>query len=222
MAQATESAFLDAGGQGMTVNDLAERFGPLPLARIRFNPFPGTATEQDVVEIREREDRLYELVDGVLVEKAMGAYESYLAMLLGRLLGNHVADGKLGVILGADGMMRLMPGLIRIPDLSFIVRERLPGGRVPRTPMAERAPDLAVEVISKSNTPREMAQKLEEYFAAGAREVWHIYPDSRELHLFTAADTVHVYQETDVLCGTPLLPGFRLSLAEYFAEPAEE
>ncbi len=70
----------------------------------------------------------------------MGAYESYLAMLLGRLLGNHVADGKLGVILGADGMMRLMPGLIRIPDLSFIVRERLPGGRVPRTPMAECAP----------------------------------------------------------------------------------
>lgn len=175
MAQATESTFLDAEGQGMTVSDLAERFGPIPLARIRFNPFPGTATEQDVVEIRKREDRLYELVDGVLVEKAMGAYESYLAMLLGRLLGNHVADGKSGVILGADGMMRLMPGLIRIPDLSFIARERLPGGRVPRTPMAERAPDLAVEVISKGNAPREMSQKLKEYFAAGARGLAHLF-----------------------------------------------
>ena len=62
----------------MTVADLLELFGPMPAGRIRTSPQPGTATEQDVIDIEERESRLCELVDGVLVEKTAGYYESYL------------------------------------------------------------------------------------------------------------------------------------------------
>jgi len=62
MAQMTEPDLAE-----WTAADLVERFGPIPLRRIRSDPAPGTATEEDVVEIHLREDRLYELVDGVLV-----------------------------------------------------------------------------------------------------------------------------------------------------------
>src|SRR3990167_2746304 len=143
-----------------TAVDLAERFGPIPLHRIRADPPPGTACEDDVVEIHDREDRLYELVDGVLGEKDMGTYEAYLALLLGSLLRDHVARHNLGIGLGADGMLRLVPGLVRIPDVSFISWKKLPGRKVPRAAMAELAPDLAIEIISRGNTAKEMDRKL--------------------------------------------------------------
>ena len=69
-----------------------------------------------MIGIHDREDRLCELVDGVLLEKTVGTYESYLALLL----GNFVDENNLGIVLGADGMMRLVPGLVRIPNVSFI------------------------------------------------------------------------------------------------------
>ena len=82
-----------------TAADLVERFGPIPLDRVRHDPAPGTATEDHVVEIHDREDRLYELVDGVLVEKTVGIYESYLAAFLVRLIGNFVEENDLGIVL---------------------------------------------------------------------------------------------------------------------------
>ena len=129
-----------------------------------------------MIEIHLREDRLYELVDGILVEKTVGAYEAYLAALLIQLLGAFARANHLGIVLGPDGMMRLSPGLVRIPNVSFISWDRLPGRKVPRTPMANLAPDLAVEVISKSNTAKEMENKLLDYFSTGVRAVWHVYP----------------------------------------------
>ena len=153
-----------------TAADLVERFGPIPLARIRQDPPPGSATEEDVVQIHAHEDILCELVDGVLVEKTVGTYESYLALLLIRLIGNFVEEKDLGIVLGADGMMRLAPGLVRIPDAAFISWQRLPERRIPRQAVWNLAPDLAVEVISKFNTPEEMQRKLQDYFVAGVRQ----------------------------------------------------
>ena len=66
---------------GWTAVDLVERFGAIPLSRVVQNPAPGTATEQDVIDLDEHEDRLCELIDGTLVEKTVGAYESYLGSL---------------------------------------------------------------------------------------------------------------------------------------------
>ena len=203
-----------------TAVDLAARFGPIPLHRIRNNPPPGTAREEDVVEIHDREDRLCELVDGVLVEKDMGTYEAYLAVLLGRLVGNFVAEHKFGIVLGPDGMMRLAPGLVRIPDVSFISWDRLPGGRVPRAAIAALAPDLAVEVISRGNTAEEMKSKLSEYFAAGVRLVWYVYPTPREVFVYSSPERHTVLGEQDCLSGGDVLPGFSLPLREFFAEPS--
>lgn len=202
-----------------TAADLVDHFGAMPLHRIRFEPFPGTATEDDVIALHDRENRLFELVDGVLVEKTVGFRESYLALLIAQLLGNFVAPHHLGIILGADGAVRLAPGLVRIPDVSFFSWERLPERRIPTEPIPDLAPDLAVEVLSPSNTPREMERKRSDYFAAGVQVVWMVLPREREVHIYTAADHLTVLREDQVLDGTPVLPGFSISLAELFAEP---
>ncbi len=202
-----------------TVVDLADRFGPIPLCRIRHDPPPGLASEDDVVELHDHEDRLYELIDGILVEKTVGAYESYLAVWLGHLLCTFLQENDLGIVLGADGMMRLSPGLVRIPDVSFISWERLPDRKVPRTPFFDLAPDLAVEVISKSNTRKEMDRKLADYFAAAVRQVWYVYPDAREVHVYTSPEQFTVLGEQDTLTGGDVLPDFSLNLQQFFAEP---
>jgi Uma2 family endonuclease len=204
-----------------TAADLVARFGPIPLHRIRLHPPPGTATEEDVVEINERHDCLCELVDGVLVEKTMGVYEAYLAVELSRLLGNYVKEHGLGIVLGPDGMIRLSPGLVRVPDVSYISIGRLPGGKVPREAMFGLAPDLAVEVLSKGNTRREMEQKLVDYFAAGVRQVWYVDPRPEEVRVYDAPDRFTVVGRQGTLEGGSLLPGFRLELKSLFAEPGQ-
>src|SRR5215475_9717656 len=109
-----------------TLADLLEHLGGISPNRVRFRPAPGTATEKDVLAIHDREGRLYELVDGVLVEKAVGLRESLLAIVLSTILWNFVQLRNLGLVTGEAGMMRLMAGLVRIPDVAFISWTRLP------------------------------------------------------------------------------------------------
>ncbi|HEX8200254.1 MAG TPA: hypothetical protein VF590_07180, partial [Isosphaeraceae bacterium] len=100
-----------------TVADLLKRLGDIPPYRVLLHPTPGTATERDVEAIHDRENRLCELVDGVLVEKTMGYEESRYAILLAHYLIAYLERHDLGMVLGADGTMRLFPGLVRIPDV---------------------------------------------------------------------------------------------------------
>src|SRR5579884_2705577 len=91
-----------------TLADLLDRLGNVPLDRVRFRPYPGTATVQDVIDIQQREGRLCELVEGVLLEKAVGYNESGLAMFLGGLLNAFVIPRNLGIVTGPDGTVELM------------------------------------------------------------------------------------------------------------------
>lgn len=209
---ATATAAID------TLADLLEHLGGIHPNRVRFRPAPGTATEKDVLAIHDREGRLYELVDGVLVEKAMGFRESLLACALIAILRGFVRPRNLGLATSPFGMMRLMAGLVRIPDVAFISWDRLSNRRVPTEPIPELAPDLAVEVLSVGNTPGEMARKRQEYFAAGVQLVWQVDPRTRTVEVFTAPDQSTVLHETHILNGGTALPGFTLPLQELFAE----
>jgi len=202
-----------------TAVDLVERLGAIPLDRVRTNPPPGSATERDVIEIHDRENRLCELLDGTLLEKTMGSFESYLALYLGHLLTAFVAENRLGIVLGADGMLRLAPGLVRIPDVSFVSWDRLPGRAFPREEVWRLAPDLAVEVVSKGNTRQEMARKLADYFSAGVRLVWYVYPAACEVQVYEAPDKCVTLAAQETLDGGAVLPGFRLPLSTLFAQP---
>jgi Uma2 family endonuclease len=201
-----------------TLADLLDRLGGVPLDRIRFKPFVGTATVQDVIDIQRQEGKLCELVEGVLLEKTMGYNESSLAVFLAGLLNAFVIPRNLGLVTGPDGTVELMANLVRIPDVAFTCWDRLPGRQRPSAPVPHLAPNLAVEVLSRSNTPGEMAVKRQDYFAAGVELVWEIDPDARTVAVYTSVTDVTTLTAADTLDGGAVLPGFTLPLRDLFAE----
>jgi Uma2 family endonuclease len=120
--------------------------------------------------------------------------------------------------LGEAGLLRFGPGLIRIPDVAFLSKEKFPGGRFPRESAWTLAPDLAVEVISEGNTKKEMDEKLRDYFTAGARLVWYVYPQQRRVEVFTGPETKRIVKHDQTLDGGDVLPGLEIDLRELFAE----
>ena len=208
-----------------TMGDVLRKLG-VPAHRVFLDPRPGTATLKDVIRHVEGDHkRLVELVDKTLVEKAMGNQASFLASeLLFILKLFNYQCGDVAMILGSDGMFRLMPKLVRLPDVSLTNWDRIPGRIVPKEAVTELVPDFAVEAISKGNTTKEMTRKLNEYFAAGIRVVWFIYPVKRIVRVFSSPKVYLDFGVADTLDGGDFLPGFTLPVSKLFEKlgPAEE
>jgi Uma2 family endonuclease len=216
-------AFAIPDPQVPTLADVLKGLGGISPRRICANPPPGKATEKDVIRFLEAANkRLYELVDGVLVEKVMGALESSLACDLIFLLKAFLREHPLGFLLGPDGAFQLLPKLVRIPDISFISWDRVPTRVRPTDPLPDLAPDLAAEVLSKGNTKKEMARKVRDYFISGARLVWLVDPRPRSVQVYTAPDQSAVFTEDQVLDGGLVLRGLALPVREVFAEVPRE
>lgn len=198
--------------------DLIDRLGGIPPARIRLHPFPGTATVQDLVHVEAREKGRFELVDGTLVEKAMGYRESALAGVILALLRAFVVPRNLGIVTGEAGMVQIFRGLVRMPDVAYVSWDRVPGRAMPADPVPSLAPDLAVEVLSAGNTPAEMRRKRQEYFRAGVRLVWEVEPNDRTVAVYTAPEGPTVLTAGQNLDGGVVLQGFTLALNDVFAE----
>lgn len=200
-----------------TLADVLKQLGGISPRRVRLNPMPGKATEEDLLAVLDHSNRLCELVDGTLVEKPVGTLESCLAGDILRLVGNFVVERDLGIVTAPDGTLRLMPGLVRLPDVSFISWDQLPSRKYPNEPIASLIPELAVEVLSESNTRGEMERKLKEYFLTGSRLVWIVDPIGRVVDVHTAPDRFIRLKEGDTLDGGDVLSGFRLSVEQLFA-----
>jgi Uma2 family endonuclease len=188
----------------------------VPPERIRMRPLPGTATEEDVIMARP----LCELIDGVLVEKAMGFWESRVAVVLGHFVESYLDSNDIGFILGAGGMQRVEFGQVRLPDLSFYLWRRFPNRELTIEQILDEVADLCVEVLSPSNTKKEMERKRREYFAAGAKLVWMVDPDKRTVDVYTAVDQFTTLDEARSLDGGAVLPGFTLSIRTWFERAA--
>lgn len=203
-----------------TLADVVHALGDIPLHRILWQPFPGTATEGDVLRFLDREPkRLVELVDGILVEKAMGQREGFLAASLIAFLMTHVRSHRLGVVGAPDTLLRIGPGKDRLPDVCFTAWESLPSREAHLQRVGRYAPDLAVEIVSASNTLRELERKRREYFAAGTKLVWIIDPDAETVAVYTNPEEATGLTRADTLDGGTVLPGFRLPLEELFGDP---
>ncbi len=199
------------------IGEMMKQLG-VSARRIRAYPPPGQATEKDVIRIHDCTDRLYELVDGVLVEKIMSFPESALTCDMIWMMREFLDRHPLGFLTGPDGAVRLMPGLVRIPDISFISWDDLPKRQRPTDPIAGLAPALAVEVLSKGNTKREMDRKVREYFLCGVRLVWLVSLTARSVRVYTAPDQSVTLTEEQTLTGGDVLPGLALPLRRVFAE----
>ena len=195
------------------LDDLQAHLGGIPLGRIRLCPPPGMATEDHAATIRREEGVLCEVVDGVLVEKTMGWKESVIASCLVRLIGSFIAGKRLGVVLGADGQVRTTGRQVRMPDVAFIRWERIPPEADDQN-VCPVTPDLAVEVLSEGNTVEEIDRKLDEYFTGGAKLAWVIDRRRRIVEVYAARQNPAILTDTEFLDATPVLPGFKVSIAE--------
>jgi Uma2 family endonuclease len=204
-----------------TAADWLHDLGDVPLDRIIFDPLPGTATEADLLQKVDVEKQLCELIDGTLVEKPMGWYESILTALLLQELLNFVRPRRLGAVAGPDGPLRFRIGLVRLPDISYISHERLKAQNVKREQIPSLIPDLAIEVLSPGNRPGEMRRKREDYFGAGVRLAWFIDPDTRSADVYKSTEDVRHVDPDGTLDGEFVLPGFALKLSDLFVAADE-
>jgi Uma2 family endonuclease len=169
-------------------------------------------------------DTLYEVVNGERVElPPMGAFENWVASVLARFMGNHASSHRLGrVVVEMLFLVDRATGLQRRPDLAFVSYDRWPRNRrVARTPAWDVVPDLAVEVVSPTNTAKEILDKILDYFRTGVRLVWVVYPIPEFIHVYESPTTVRVLQRGDTIDGGAVVPGFQLALATWFDEGVE-
>ena len=180
----------------------------------------GAKTQISVAEFDrlEQPDELrYELDEGELIEMTKPRYEPHnrIVRAIDRALLAYVAGNPIGEILSADNLFVLGPATKRSPDLSFLTAERM--RRIEAGKDIEGAPDLAIEVLSPSDTAEAMRRKMKQYFAAGARVVWLVYPESREVEVReSASGQARVLGENDTITQDSLLPGFSLALNALF------
>jgi Uma2 family endonuclease len=195
-----------------TLADLQSMLFDIPLDRILVTPAPGTATVVDCIDSKDRWGTICELFDGVLVAKPMGYLEARIAFLLSVMLGKYLERYDRGIAAGPDGSLRLPGDKVRAPNLAFIGYERLGDRSRLQQPIPEIAPDFVVEVLSPSNRPGEMRQKLADYFAAGVRLVWYIDLASQTATSYDGVDQYEQLGLDGVLTGKDVLPGFEVAL----------
>ena len=170
-------------------------------------------TVEEFLRLPEPPDATYELVEGKLVTLSPGMFphnivrDNVLVMLRAFLAGR-----KLGQVV-AEQSFHLFGNTIRVPDVAFIRS----GRNIALDAPIEGAPDLAVEVISPSNTPREIDRRVSDYFAAGCMRVWLVYPEHREVYIHGLAGITR-RRGDDVLEDTELLPGFSVKVSTFFGE----
>ena len=172
---------------------------------------------EDLLEITDRP--MPELIDGQLVEREpMGQLSDAVAANVLRLVGNFVDGQQLGLVNGAQGSYQIFPDdpkKVRIPDVSFTRRERLPESG-PAEGHGRIAPDLVVEVISPNDLAAEVFIKVEDFLGAGVPLIWVVNPPSRNVQVIRVNGEGSFLGVGDTLDGEDVLPGFQCLVEELF------
>jgi Uma2 family endonuclease len=182
-----------------------------------------TYTPEDLLAMPE--GKSFELVDGNLVERNMGAISSWVAGRIFARLEPFCEARNLGWAWPADNGYQCFPDdprKVRRPDASFIRLGRMPVAQIPEG-FIRIPPDLAIEVISPNDLAYEIDEKILEYLGVGVRLVWVINPETRTVMVYRADETVTRLREDQDLDGEDVVPGFRCPIRELFPprpEPA--
>jgi Uma2 family endonuclease len=167
---------------------------------------------------------LYEVVGGRVVEKhPRGAADVEIASILQEWLAPFARSNRLGRAV-TEMLFRIDPasGLERRPDVAFVSHDRWPlERRVPAEAAWQMVPDLAVEVVRATNSANDVQDILRDYFQAGVRQVWVVYPRHHLIQVYESPARVTILLAGDTLDGGVVVPGFRLPLATLFGDAAE-
>lgn len=176
-------------------------------------------TAEELLELPEKPGVRYELHEGKLVEMpGAGARHAAIVVRLVMLLHQFVTARGLGLVFG-DGLgylLRRNPDTVRIPDVSVVRRERVPEGGIPEG-FWPGTPDLAVEIVSPHDLAEEVHERVREYLGAGVRQVWVVWPRSREVTVYEGGGVLRELGAEEELEGGEVLPGFRVKVSDLFA-----
>jgi Uma2 family endonuclease len=149
---------------------------------------------------------------------ATGHKHGFVEFNVGRIMGNHVHQHKLGRVMGGEvGIYTArQPDSVRAADVAFVSHERL--AKVQSHSYLDVAPELVVEVLSPDDRWSEVKTKLAEYFAIGVQLIWVIDPQREAVFVYRALHEVEILGLDDEITGDSLLPEFKVAVAEFFAD----
>jgi Uma2 family endonuclease len=159
----------------------------------------------------------HELINGELRTMPPAGFEhGAIVIRLSRLLANHVEAHKLGIVVGAETgfLLRRSPDLVRGADIAFVVQSKV-SIPLPKT-FWPGAPDLAVEVLSPSDTVEEIEEKISDYLVAGSRLVWVVNPKRKTVAAHRPSANPVILAATELLQGGDVVPGFECAIHQIF------
>lgn len=180
---------------------------------------PALMTAEELIQLPDDGLR-YELINGEL--KTMSPSGHPYGRITARLTGPlvmFVRENNLGEVYGAETGFKLTtgPDTVLAPDIAFVAKDRLAEGARTNA-FWPGAPDLAVEVLSPTERPSEVRTKVFRWLELGARQVWVVSPERRDVTIYRSATDVVTFSEHDHLEAADLLPGLRISLETIFKD----
>ena len=159
----------------------------------------------------------YELVDGELIDMDGASRHGRITIRIGRLLEDHINRNELPLDVGVATGFQMSPHTLRFPDVHVTTWARMAAYDEDAGGFPHFAPDVAIEVVSPSNTPAALSRKTAEYFANGASAVWIADPGPRIVTVRRPGMPEQVYGGDAMLYGEPEIPGFACRVSEIFA-----
>lgn len=160
----------------------------------------------------QNRDTNYEYIGGEIVAVVSNSKSSNLGLLIGSFVTVFVHTNALGHTTGSDGGYEVGDERY-IPDMGFISKARMP--KLESAAYLSKAPDLAIEVVSPTDSSRQITIKVGNYLAAKTT-VWVVYPEDEEVEIYAPNQPVQKLTKTDTLDGGSILPGFKLPLKTIF------
>ena len=175
-------------------------------------------TDQELMALPDDGNK-YELVDGELVVSNSGLEHGYIGVILASALYSFVISRKLGVVLDSSTAFTMKTGNKRSPDVSFLSKNRLQGLKKLPKGFGQGAPDLAVEILSPSNTTAEIHSKIVEYLENGTKLIWVINPEEEYVLVYKSRPSPdRLLSSVDILSGEETLPDFSFAVADLFPQ----
>ena len=167
---------------------------------------------EEFIDLPENADKLFEFIGGEIVEVPSNPYSSFIGSIILTAVMTFVMQHKLGYVTGEAGGY-MVSGERYAPDVAFISKEHQP--KLAQEGYNPNPPDLAVEVVSPTDSPRELQIKISNYVAAGTT-VWIARSKEREMEVHAPGQPVKILGIDDILDGGDVLPGFKLAVKDVF------
>jgi Uma2 family endonuclease len=191
------------------------------MSAVLPDPPAKTVTPDDLLRMPDQGVG-YELVDGELKERKVSTLSHLVAGEVYGQLRDHVKPRRLGWLFSEGTSFRCFPDdedRVRRADCAFTRLDRHTPAQAESEGHCTVVPDLVVEVVSPKDLAYEVDAKREEWLAAGAQLVWVVNPVRQTIHAYRPDGTMTLFRRTDTLTAEPVLPEFRVPVADLFRLP---